>query len=219
MRKNNFVLFWLLLFLISCAGRDAYRKIKVEIPSYSPLNLEQFNEVAVTNFIVTKEPAGIDLNKEISDYFKQEFEKKFQGKVSSRRIPLESEDLFKKPEFWKSLIADSGSILWVTGKAQLARETRKAILSKPKSPQDDTLSSQKTIAERNVFSFDISLYLIKAETGEILWQRDFKETKTYANPKQRPDFAFHDLIHRVKTKLFRPILSEERTQDRYLLMK
>ncbi len=219
MKKNNCALFWLLLFLASCAGGGAYRKITVELPAYSPLNLEQFKEVAITNFLVAKEPAGIDLNKEIADYFKQEFEKKFRGKVSSRHIPLESEDLFKKPDFWKSLSADSASLLYVTGKAQMSQETRKAILNSQKSPEDETLSPQKNISERNVFTLDISLYLIKGETGEILFGRDFKEIKTYTNPKQRADFAFNDLVQRVKTKLFRPILSEERIQHRYLLLK
>jgi hypothetical protein len=52
-----------------------------------------------------------------------------------------------------------------------------------------------------------------------LLYRDFKETKTYAQPSQRTDFAFYDLAIRIKDKLFRRILEEGRIQERYLLLK
>jgi hypothetical protein len=219
MRKNSPVLLCLLALLAACGGGDTYRKIRVELPAYSRLHPEQFEQVVFSGFLVAKEPDGLDLNKEIAEYFSPEFEKKLHFRVIIQRVALESEELFRKPDFWRSLAPGPGRVLYVTGKAELTREMRKAILGRPKADQDDPLAQQRGIAERTLFSLSLHLYLIRGDSGEVVLDRDFKETKAYTNPKQRADFAFYDLAQRVKTKLFRPILSEERIQERYLLLK
>ncbi len=209
-----------LVFFLAACRSDVYRKLKVELPAYSPVKLEDFLEVVITPFLVADQPQGIDLNKEIADYLKPELERKFKGRVTLRQVPLESEETFKKPEYWQSLAASSNSLLVITGRATLTQETRKAILARPvRSLEQEPLSPQRSLDERRIFTLEVSLYLIKAETGETLLQRDFKETKSYTNPNQRTDFAFYDLIQRVKAKLFRLILGEERIQNRYLLTR
>lgn len=218
MRKNS-LLIGLTLFLAAC-GVDAYRKVRLELPSYSPVDLGKYREVVITNLLISKSPEGFDLDKEMGAYLKLELERKFKGKVSWQRISLENEEAFKKPDFWKTLGAGSKDVLFLTGKAQLTQETRKAILGKPaKRPFEEELASQRNIEERRIFTLESSLYMIKSETGEVLLSKDFKESKTYTNLQQRADFAFYELVQRVKAKLFRPILSEERIQDRYLLVK
>jgi hypothetical protein len=219
MRKNSWAVACLFLFLAACSS-NAYRKLRLELPAFSPVKLDDFLEVVITPFLVADQPPGIDLNKEIADYLKPELQRKFKGRVTLRQVPLEGEDAFKKPEYWQSLAAGSSKSLVVTGRATLNQETRKAILSRPvRSLEEESLSPQRGLDERRIFTLEVSLYLIKAETGETLLQRDFKETKSYTNPNQRTDFAFYDLIQRVKAKLFRLILGEERIQDRYLLTR
>jgi hypothetical protein len=61
--------------------------------------------------------------------------------------------------------------------------------------------------------------MIDAKTGEILYTRNFKQTKHYINPNQTAYFAFFDLIQIVKTKLFQAFLGEELLQERYLLSR
>jgi len=219
MRKNSPILLCLLVLLAACRGGDTYRKIRVELPAYSPLHPEQFEQAIFSGFLVAKEPDGLDLNKEIAEYFGPDFERKLHFRVTVQRVALESEELFRKPDFWRSLAPGPGRVLYVTGKAELTRETRKAILGRPKADQDDPLAQQRGISERTLFSLSLHLYLIRGDSGEVVLDRDFKETKTYTNPKQRADFAFYDLAQRIRTKLFRPILSEERMQERYLLLK
>ncbi len=218
MKKNSLALVGLLL-LAACSGTETYKKIRVEIPAYSTLRLDRFQEMAVTTFLTPKETAGLDLSQEIGQYFEQELGRKFPGKVFSRAVDIESEAAFQNSEFWKSLAPDSGSLLYFTGKAELSRETRKAVLSRPGDPREDELTPQKTIAERTVFVLDITIHIINTASGEILISKTYKESKTYTSPKQRADFALFDLIQRVKQKLFRPILGEERIQERYLLAK
>jgi len=219
MRKNSPVLLCLLALLAACGGGDIYRKIRVELPAYSTLHPEQFEQVVFSGFLVAKEPDGLDLNKEIAEYFGPEFEKKLHFRVTIQRVALESEELFRKPDFWRSLAPGPGRALYVTGKAEFTRETRKAILGRTKADAEDPLAQQRGIVERTLFSLSLHLYLIRGDSGEVVLDRDFKESKAYTNLNQRADFAFYDLAQRVKTKLFRPILSEERMQERYLLLK
>ena len=219
MKKNSPILLCLLVLLAACRGGDTYRKIRVELPAYSTLHPEQFEQVIFSGFLVAKEPDGIDLNKEIAEYFGPEFEKKLHFRVIIQRVALESEELFRKPDFWRSLAPGPGRALYVTGKAEFTRETRKAILGRTKADAEDPLAQQRGIVERTLFSLSLHLYLIRGDSGEVVLDRDFKESKAYTNLNQRADFAFYDLAQRVKTKLFRPILSEERMQERYLLLK
>jgi hypothetical protein len=219
MRKNSLALLGLLAFLTACSGGDVYRKIRVDLPAYSALHPEQFEQAVFSGFLVAKEPEGFDLNKEIVEYFSPDFERRLHFRVSVQPAALESEELFGKPDFWRSLAPGPGRLLYVTGKAELTRDTRKTILGRAKPDADEPMDKQSGISERTVFALNMHFYLIRGDSGEVVLDREFKETKAYDNPKQRADFAFYDLAQRIKTKLFRPLLSEERKQDRYLLLK
>ncbi len=219
MRKNSPGLLCLLALLAACGGGDAYRKIRVELPAYSSLHPDEFEQIVFSGFLVAGEPEGLDLNKQITEYFGSEFERKLHLRITVQRVALEGEEVFRKPDFWRSLAPGPGRALYVTGKAELTRETRKAILGRTKADAEDPLAQQRGIVERTLFSLSLHLYLIRGDSGEVVLDRDFKESKAYTNLKQRADFAFYELAQRVKTKLFRPILSEERMQERYLLLK
>ncbi len=219
MIKNCSALVWLFFLLAACSG-DTYRKIRLDLPPFSPVRLADYDEILITDFLVTKAPEGLDLNKEVAQYFKLELEKKFRGNVFHLPFPIDRDEAFQDAATWKPLASASGSRLVMTGKAALSQETRKAILSRPvRRTEEETLSPAKKIEERRVFTLELSVYLIRPDTGEVLLHRDFKETITYTNLQQRADFAFHDLAQRVRVQFFRPLLGEERLQERYLLLR
>jgi len=219
MKKSRLALIVSLTLGAACASDTAYHKIRVELPSFSPLQLGEFQQAVFSGFIVGKQPDGLNLSKEIIDYFAPEFERKLRFQVSVQPVTLESEEAFRNADFWRSLAPDTARILYITGKAEMTRETRKAIMPKDKDELEDPWDLKKTVAERTVFTLGLHLFLIRGDTGEVVLDRDYKETRTYTNPNQRADFAFSDLAQRVKSKLFRLVLSEERMQERYLLMK
>jgi hypothetical protein len=216
MKRNNLSLLLLLLLLMSCGG-DTYRKVRLELPTYSNLHPDEFQEVFLTDFLIVNAPEGFDLNQELADFFVPEIERRLGLPVNARRIRLESEESIRRPDFWQALAPGSPHRLYVTGKAELTREIRKSILGEV--PGEDPYTPQRKIAERTLFSLSLHLFLVQGDNGKVLLDRDFKETKTYTSPKQRTDFAFHDLALRIKTKLFRLISNEERIQERYLLLK
>lgn len=216
MKRNSALLLFSLILLAACSGGEAYRRIRVEIPTYSPLNLEKFETAAICGFLTGEKSPGIDLNKEISEYFRAEIQRKLNFQVRMQPVALESKEIFRNPEFWRSLAPGSDGVLYVTGTVQMTRETRKAVVDKTQEDIEDPFDRQKGIAMRTIFSLSLHVYLISADNGEVVYDRDFQETKAYVNPNQRADFAFFELVQRAKAKLFRPIMSEARIQERYL---
>ncbi len=216
MKRNSLSLLLLLLLLMGC-GRDLYRKVRLELPAYSPLHPDEFQEVFLTDFLIAKTPEGFDLNRELAAFFVPEIERRLGLPVNAQRIPLENEASIGKPDFWQALSPGPLRRLYVTGKAELTRKIRKSILGEV--PGEDPFTPQRKVAERTVFSLSLHLFLIQGDNGTVLLDRNFKESKTYTSPEQRTDFAFYDLAQRIKTKLFRLISNEERIQERYLLLK
>lgn len=218
MKKNSLPLLVLVLLLASCGG-NTYQKIRLEIPAQTALKLDDFQELVIADFLTERQDKNFDMNNELLNYFTSEFKLRFKGDVVSKRIALEKEETFKEEEFWKALLPERKGVLFLSGKAQFTQETRKAILDKERTMDDDPFSPTKKLSERNVFTLSITLFLIKGETGKALVEKEYKETKSYTNPKQTKDFAFYELIQRIRMKFFRSILGEEKLQERYLISK
>ena len=216
MKKIKIVLVLTILFSFSCASSD-YWKLKIEVPGKTSFNLDQYNEVVITNFLIKEETKDFNLNQELVDYFSFEISQNFKGKVSIKEITFEEEP-FKNEDFWKNLLPDRKKAILFTGGVQYTEEIRKAILQKQKERfEDPFVSKKRSLAERRFYTLNLDLYIIDAKTGKALYKRNFKESKGYENPKQTAPFAFFELIQRVKAKFFRNILGEASIQERYLI--
>lgn len=216
MKKNRLFLLVFLMALCSCSSTE-YWKLRLEVSEKASLNLDKFQEIAITNFLVKKGTKDFNINKEIKDYFTFELSQKTEKKISSNDISIEKEDLFEKEDFWKNLSSDLPKTVLFTGSVEYSEETRKALLKKEKKRFDDPFPSESKLARRTFYSLQLNLYLIDAQSGKTLYKRNFKETKSYKNPNQTAHFAFFDLIQNVKDKLFFKILGRERIQERYLI--
>jgi hypothetical protein len=216
MKKIKIILIFTILCCFSCASND-YWKLRIEVPGKTSFDLDQYKEVVITNFLIKEETKDFDLNHEILDYFSFEIGQNFKGKVSIEEITFEEEP-FKNEAFWKNLFPAQKDALLFTGGAQYTEEIRKAILQeKTERFEDPFISKKRGLAERRFYTLNIDLYIIDAKTGKTLYTRNFKESKSYQNPKQTAPFAFFDLIQRVKAKFFRNILGEASIQERYLI--
>lgn len=216
MKKIKIVLVLTILFSFSCASND-YWKLRIEVPGKASFNLDQYNEVVITNFLIKEETKDFNLNQELVDYFSFEIGQNFKGKVSIKEITFEEEP-FKNEAFWKNLLPDRKEAILFTGGVQYTEEIRKAILQKQKERfEDPFVSTKRSLAERRFYTLNLDLYIIDAKTGKALYKRNFKESKGFENPKQTAPFAFFELIQRVKAKFFRNILGEATIQERYLI--
>lgn len=216
MKKIKIVLVLTILFSFSCASND-YWKLKIELPGKASFNLDQYNEVVITNFLIKEETKDFNLNQELVDYFSFEIGQNFKGTVSIKEITFEEEP-FKNEAFWKNLLPDRKEAILFTGGVQYTEEIRKAILQKQKERfEDPFVSKKRSLAERRFYTLNLDFYIIDAKTGKALYKRNFKESKGFENPKQTAPFAFFELIQRVKAKFFRNILGVASIQERYLI--
>jgi hypothetical protein len=216
MKKIKIALVLTILFSFSCASNE-YWKLRIDVPRKIAFDLDQYNEVVITNFLIKEETKGFNLNQELVDYFSFEISQNTKGTVSIKEIIFEEEP-FKNEAFWKNLLPDRKKAILFTGGVQYTEEIRKAILRRQKERfEDPFVSKKRSLAERRFYTLNLDLYIIDAKTGKALYKRNFKESKGFKNPKQTAPFAFFELIQRVKAKFFRNLLGQTSIQERYLI--
>lgn len=217
-KKSRVALFFVLIFFISCVSENKV-SIRIEAPGKIVLDLDRFSEIFVTDFLITSQAKGLDLNTEIIDYFSSELGNNFKGKISTKKITLEKEEVFKNEDFWKNLSADKKNTLFLTGNIQYKEEIRKAVIGRRKKDFEDPFQPERILSERRFYLLNLDLYFIDGKTGKALYKKSFKESRNYNNPEQTAYFAFFDLIKAVKEKLYRDLLGERRIQQRYLIIR
>ncbi len=215
MKKNKSIFILILFLFVSCSSVNFFR-VNVEVPGKPIFDINQFDEIIVTDFFIKKETKGFDLNQELVNYFETQMKQNFRAKVSSRRVSLSNEELLKDKAFWKNIQPDSQGTVLFTGTVDYIEEVRKAIVQ-TKKKADDTFQRDQAIEERRFYTLTLNFYMIDAQTGEILYTRDFKETQGYRNPNQTAAFAFFDLADTVRSKFFSSVLGTVKIQQRYLI--
>lgn len=215
-KSNSLILLLGLLFFLSC-GTGEHMRLRIKMPRKTPINLEAFEEIAITNFFVKEEAKDFDLNKELTEYFAMEFGQKVKNKISSTKVALQNEEVFQDKTFWQKVSPNKKGTLLFTGSLEYTEEVRKAIKSASKRRFEEPFPEESRIEERRFYSLSLHLYLIDAQSGDALYKRTFKESKAYKNPNQTAYFAFYDMMLNVRDKLFRQILGEEQIQERYLI--
>jgi len=222
MKKNSLIILICLVVLSSCVTTE-YWKMKVEIPRRTELDIETFNSIIITPFLVDKEFEDFDLSQEISSFFEGMFKRKTKTTVTTKAVPLENEAQFESPDFWKNQGQgqenESKNTLFLTGTAQYSTETRKALLKRAKKRYEDPFPAEARLEQRKFFNFNMTLFLIDANSGETVFKKEYKETESYNNPNQTSFYAFFDLIQQIQEKLLRSILGLEQVQERYLVIK
>lgn len=218
MKRINVLLVAGLVLSLSCTS-GLHWKLKIEMIGDVLIDLNKFDHLVITNFLIKKETTDVDLNREIADYFNVELGHKFKGKIIKKTLAIEDEEAFENDGFWKGLIEDPSKTLFLTGSAHYTEEIRKAILEARRDRYEDPFPSSKKLAERKFYTLNLDLYLIDAQSGEALYKGSFKETKGYHNPNQTAYFAFFDLIQQVKVKLFRNIIGDKKIEERYIISK
>ncbi len=258
MRWNKGLLIFLSLGLIAC-GSEIHQKIKLEIPAYSPLRLDDYKTIILIPFVLSgagkktepvaektghsqeeakeqvksrknislqEKPAAevekidqsVDVQRELMAYFSTELSRRFKGQVKLETTPLSSLDLIHSPEYWHSWSNQEGPSLVFTGEARFQQEIRKAILYRQEI-EEDLLGPEKGLAARAVFTLELNVALVTLPSGEVVFEKKFKETKTTSDVKYPARFALYELSQRAKLVLFRLIFGEARPQERYLLIK
>lgn len=218
MRNNKWILFACFLFLSGCVTTD-YVKLKIEIPRNVEVDLMKYKSIFITPFLVKEEMTEIDLSQEIAEYLIGELKRKAANPILAADTAPDNEEQLKSPEYWKSLDSNSQGNLYISGSARYIEETRKALIKQGRKRFEDPFPNPSKLEQRKFYNLDLDLYIIDATSGEPIYKREFKESKSYTNPNQTIYNSFFDLILLVKEKLFRAILGTEQLGERYLIIK
>lgn len=209
---------FLFIVLTSCSQTN-YVKIRMEIPKKPEIDLTSYKDIFVTNFLENEEVEEFDINQEILDYFSAELKKHLKKDVKTADISVKNEEDFKNPDNWKNINSEEDKAAFFTGSVKYSEETRKSLRKKEKRRFDDPFPEESRIEARSFYSLELQIYLIDTQTGKIIYDRNFKENKSYENPNQTHQFAFFDLILEVRDKLLEDIQGYDRIKERYLLAK
>lgn len=217
MVKNSLIVLLVIMVLCSCTSYKNV-KAKIEIPRRTNVDLSGIDHFVITNFILKNE-LEFDANKEFYDYFSLELQQAFDKRVSGRQLQLENEEVFNNTDFWKALSPDAQKTLFIAGSMEYTQETRKALVGKEKKQFDDPFPTKPKLSTRKFFTLKVNVFFKDAVSGKTIYSRDFSETQASQNPNQTAYFAFFDLMHKVKEKLFRQTLGGDLIQERYLISK
>jgi hypothetical protein len=203
----------------ACSVNSSYLMLRLEALSVPAVKTDDFREMAVADFYIPESAPGINLNQEVTDFFKAEAGSRFRGTVSRRSLILDKEEKLKDEAFWKEAAGGAPGVLVLTGKIRLEQELRKALLNEDIGSRENPFLQKKVLNERKNFTLQATLFLIDGGTGRVLFEKDYKEAANYANTKQPSAFALFDLLQQLKVKFFRTVFGSVRIQERYLLFR
>ena len=219
MRKSKAFLVAACILQFACFSENA-RKVNLQIPGPAPVTLAEYPEVAITNFRVEKETPDFDISKELVDLLAFELGRQYKGKVVLRTVAWNRDGLVEDKAFWKTFGADAEKTLFLTGGVRYTQEIRKAMIDDDMKKIDGPFKNvTKGLTERRIFSLVLDVCLIRANSGEIAFRKEYKEARTFPNPNQPYSFAFYELLPRIEKRFLREIMGQERSQDRYLILK
>ena len=174
MKKTKFILFLSVLIILSCKSNEHY-KLKIEVAEKPSINIDQYHEIVLTNFMIKEDPQDFDLNSELKDYQFSELARNLEKEVRVKDITIDNEGLFDSADFWKKVSSESTPAVILTGSVQYEKETRKALLKeKERSRFDNPFPSQSDLAERTFFTLHFDLYLIDSRSGQPIYSNNFK---------------------------------------------
>jgi hypothetical protein len=205
--------------LLACAfcATTSRDRIRVEIPTPAALDARTIDSLILTNFKLVTEDKNLALNKELGDYWSGELAARFKDKVIPRDVRFEKDGLFEDAGFWKELSGGAPRAVVLTGRVGFSLDVRKSLTEKERGGIQEPFFKEKTWDTRKSYTLDARLYLIAADTGRVILDREYQETTTTSVLDQSPVFILYELLQRVKVRFFRDAFGVPRVQDRYLL--
>ena len=209
-----------LAVLPACGVVDVASRVMLDLPAAPAVDLKPFREIVLSDFWQEKPVTDFDLDAALLEYWRDEIEHPFAGRVTKAAIPWEDARTGANPAFWKRALPDAAGRLVLTGTAQFTRENRKALVAGDRRELDDgPFAPIKPWQDRKVYTLKLEVDLIRADSGEILFRKEFAETADSDNPNAPAEFAFYGLLRTIRGKLFRSLFGAERAQERFLLSR
>jgi hypothetical protein len=221
MRKNNrWMLIPLLILAAGACARDAAVRVRLDVPTAAAVKLGDYQAVLLPGFFQENEVKDFDVSAVLSRFLADELKPRFKGPVRETTIAWEGAEALKSPEFWKKAAGAEPRTLVLSGRVHYARESRKALQEAERRPLDDgPFQPADAMQSHRAYILKLEILLVDGATGRILFQKSEQDTVTTRNLKQTAEFAFYDILGRLRPRLLRAITGVEQVRERYLLAK
>jgi tetratricopeptide (TPR) repeat protein len=195
-------------------------RVALDLPAAPAVDLKPYKEIVLFGFWQEQPVKDFDLDGALLEYWRDELEHPFPGRVTKAAILWEDGRTGTNSAFWRGSLPDPAGKLILTGTARFTRENRKSLVAGDRRELDDgPFAPVKPWQDRRVYSLKLEVDLIRPDSGEILFRKEFAENTDSDNPNARAEFAFYGLLRTVRVKLFRSLFGEERPQERFLLSR
>jgi len=222
MKMKRKVIKYLFLFalpgLFACAAGNA-DKLMIEIPGKPGVDLAAFEKIVLTHFLVKDDKSTFDINQDFLEYFSFELGQNLDKEIETRDFVPPNIESFDDAAFWRSRFPKLKKTLLFTGNLSFREESRKALLQKKGDKFETPFEPESKLAQQRFFAIEVDIALIDTATGNSVFNRNFKERRTYNNTNQTSRFAYYDLMQVVKDKLLQDLGGKRQNQDRYLISK
>ncbi|MGQ9618683.1 MAG: hypothetical protein ACUVUG_06965 [Candidatus Aminicenantia bacterium] len=209
--RNIFIISIPLFFLLSC---EEPIKVKIEIPVESAVKLSDYQEIFVTNFLVSDFPKDFKADKEIANFIINEFKSAYSINPNFKEVKFESGDkTFSDADFWKNLNEKTGKTLILTGIADIKEERRNIV--QESSPY--ATFPERRIVQMKFFKFNLKVFLIDSSSGSIISSRTFKEEKGYEDPETPLERGFMDIMQRITNRYLKDLFQKKIEEERYII--
>jgi len=152
-----------------------------------PLAPGRFAEIVVLDFEDRAPWPDFLTGMETAGYFALELASVFKGRIS--RWTEGDGD-----------VAERERAVVLKGSAALTKQMRKALRRRDPPIDGPFRTAGGGLLEQSVYTLALSVTV--AAAGEVLLEREFKETRVYEDLEKSPDFALYELLDRVKAELF-----------------
>lgn len=147
----------------------------------------RFAEIVVLDFEDQAPWPDFLTGMETAGYFALELASVFKGRIS--RWTAGDGD-----------VAGRDRAVVLKGSAALTKQMRKALRRRDPPIDGPFRIAGGDLLEQSVYTLALSVTV--AAAGEVLLEREFKETRVYEDLEKPPDFALYELLDRVKAELF-----------------
>jgi hypothetical protein len=205
--------------ILAACSPTPYRRIAIEVPALSPIGIDSYKEIVVTDFTEAEPVPDLHLGRKLAEYLETELRRAFKGTVSRRPVFQNAEAVAADRDFWRSAGAGLKDAVFLSGTVRLGQEAQKA-LRETDLPADGPFKLEnRGLAERKRFTLTLECLLADAASGQLVMKKELKETRLYGDVQQTPEFALADLLPIITGRLFVTLFGRPSVEQRYLLLR
>ncbi|MDQ5857184.1 MAG: hypothetical protein M3542_02750 [Acidobacteriota bacterium] len=220
----------LVAVLTSLPAFAGVTQVKLKLPLKPRLPLRGNEKIALAPFIIATEAEkardrrlqNVDLQAEFQRFLKKQIEKKTKLEVvelpGDRKLPSQNlSELGRATEFWRSIGAETGAEIVVSGSLEFRVEDRSGYKTEEYvSPIDGRTYYRQVYVEQTGFLFDIVFLVFDGRSGEKILQDQFKDFRQTGGRRADELQGLFENLFSLENQILNLFVARDREAERYI---